>query len=92
MFDNIRRFGRIRSVISVGSVRFGSVTGFIHSPHSRLTIGKQTNFQFQSDLLNELAAEGAETGAFLYRNGPDYRNGLPEWTFICIIGYLLFGF
>ena len=32
MFDNFRRFGRIRSVISVGSVRFGSVTGFIHSP------------------------------------------------------------
>ena len=32
MFDNFRRFGRICSVISVGSVRFGSVTGFIHSP------------------------------------------------------------
>ena len=31
MFDNFRRFGRICSVISVGSVRFGSVTGFIHS-------------------------------------------------------------
>ena len=35
MFDNFRRFGRICSVISVGSVRFGSVTGFIHSPHVR---------------------------------------------------------
>ena len=31
MFDNFRRFGRICSVISVGSVRFGSLTGFIHS-------------------------------------------------------------
>ena len=31
MFDNFRRFGRICSVISVGSARFGSVTGFIHS-------------------------------------------------------------
>ena len=20
---------------------------------------------------------------FVYRNGPNYRNGLPEWTFIC---------
>ena len=32
MFYNFRRFDRICSVISVGSVRFGSVTGFIHSP------------------------------------------------------------
>ena len=31
MFDNFRRFGRICSVISVGSVRFGWVIGFIHS-------------------------------------------------------------
>ena len=31
-------------------------------------------------------------GAFLYRDGPDYRNGLPEWTFICVIEYFSFGF
>ena len=31
-------------------------------------------------------------GAFLYRNGPDYRNGLPEWTFICVLEYFSFGF
>ena len=36
MFDNFRRFGRICSVISVGSVRFGSVTGFIHSQNIQL--------------------------------------------------------
>ena len=42
MFDNFRRFGRIRSVISVGSVRFGSVTGFIHS-RSRKSFTKRRN-------------------------------------------------
>ena len=26
------------------------------------------------------------------RNGPDYRNGLPEWTFICVLEYFSFGF
>ena len=26
------------------------------------------------------------------RNGPDYRNGLPEWIFICVLKYFLFGF
>ena len=25
------------------------------------------------------------------RNGPDYRNGLPEWTFICVLEYFSFG-
>ena len=30
-------------------------------------------------------------GAFLYRNhGPDYQNGLPEWTFICVLEYFSF--
>ena len=24
------------------------------------------------------------------RNGSDYRNGLPEWTFICVLGYFSF--
>ena len=38
MFHNFRRFGRICSVISVGSVRFGSVTGFIHSRKNECTI------------------------------------------------------
>ena len=28
---------------------------------------------------------------FLYQNGPDYLNGLPEWTFICVIEYFSFG-
>ena len=27
-------------------------------------------------------------GAFVYRNGLNYRNGLPEWTFICGFEYL----
>ena len=26
------------------------------------------------------------------RNGPHYRNGLPEWTFICVVEYFSFGF
>ena len=26
------------------------------------------------------------------RNGPDYRNGLPELTFICFLEYFSFGF
>ena len=26
------------------------------------------------------------------RNGPDYRNGLPEWTFICVLEDFSFGF
>ena len=26
------------------------------------------------------------------RNGPDYRNGLPEWTFICVLEYFSLGF
>ena len=28
-------------------------------------------------------------GAFVYRNGPNYRNGLPEWTLICGFEYFL---
>ena len=43
MFDNFRRFGRICSVISVGSVRFGSVTGFIHSPLGTLQMAKRSH-------------------------------------------------
>ena len=26
------------------------------------------------------------------RNGPDYRNGLPEWAFICVLEDFSFGF
>ena len=26
------------------------------------------------------------------RNEPDYRNGLPVWTFICVMKYFSFGF
>ena len=28
-------------------------------------------------------------GAFVYQNGPNYRNGPPEWTLICGFEYFL---
>ena len=39
--------------------------------------------------MNLLAATRFDkvTGTFLYRNGPDYRNGLPEWALTCVLEY-----
>ena len=68
MFDNFRRFGRICSVISVGSVRFGSVTGFIHSLIFDQRETSRTNFlKINKNLSN---------GSFIFLNIETYLHKL----------------
>ena len=44
----------------------------------------------KKDLVIGLIAVRSFT-VLMDRNGPDYRNELPEWTFICVIEYFSFG-
>ena len=64
MFDNFRRFGRICSVISVGSVRFGSVTGFIHSRNYVFETGSMTGIlgQLKWESLKKRRKDSINTG------------------------------
>ena len=45
-----------------------------------LRCGGWLNFEFS--YREKHSGWAIRTGAFVYRNGQNYRNGLPEWTFI----------
>ena len=56
-------------------------------------IYKLSKFAQSHSSLNILLVQMSDiciAGAFLYRNGPDYRNELPEWTFTRILEYFSF--
>ena len=45
---------------------------------------------FSTERHSGLEGVGVPISPFLYRNGPDYQNGLPEWTFIYVLEYFSF--
>ena len=52
-----------------------------HARHIIMVVVGESIPDLNKDILKLLKSK--ETGAFVYRNGLNYRNGLPEWTFIC---------